>query len=57
VGPMLSTHMGHSEYSHEVLGVLWVLTLGRLKCSHGVVRVLTPEYSECSQWGAHSGVL
>jgi hypothetical protein len=54
VGPILSTHMGQSQYSHEVLGVLWVLTLGRFECSHGVIRVLTPEYSECSQWGTVS---
>jgi hypothetical protein len=32
---MLSTHMGHSKYSHQVLGVLRVLTLRRSECSHG----------------------
>jgi hypothetical protein len=43
VSPMLSSHMGHSEYSHQILGVLWVLTLGRFECSHGVIRVFTLE--------------
>jgi hypothetical protein len=35
VSPMLSTHMGNSEYSTQVLGVLRVLTLGRSECSYG----------------------
>ncbi len=49
--PAWGTLRKHTRYSR----VLWVLTLGRFERSHGVLRVLTLEYSEYSpHWGTMS---